>query len=159
MNIEKAIKDNITDLLNTSDLLLAKLKEVQKEVVDIIGEIVTCDKKGEDCSTQVNKHRSLIAVSYLIDQDLSKALVQLSTTYRVAKVTGIDLKLPETEIKRLEFSLANEAFHFINVKGEIVPRDSELYTKIQSRIESNKEFTTEQFLQELRKTEVYGKKG
>lgn len=157
MNLETAVKKNVRDLLSISDLMLEKLKKSQQEIVEVVDEIVKTDKAGNDCKELVNKQRVLIASSYLLDQDLSKSLVQLSTSYKVAKLSNLNLGISESDVKRLEYSLANEAFHHIEEKGKIVPRDAELYSKIQTRIDGNDNFTTEQFLEQLRKSPVYGK--
>lgn len=157
MNLETAVKKNIKGLLSSSDLMLDMLKNSQQEIVQVVDKIVKTDKEGGNCKELVNKQRTLIASSYLLDQDLSKALVQLSTVYKISKIANLDLGLSESDIQRLEYSLANEAFHFVEEKGEIVPRDKELYSKIEARIDNNETFTTEQFLEQLRKSPAYGK--
>lgn len=156
MELEKALKDSILQSLEFSDKILEKVDKDRVEMSNLVNQIIEKDKNGEDCKELINKQRALVAVSYLLNDDVSKKIAETASLYKIAKIQGIDLGFSELQIKRLEFSLKNQVNHFVLSKGQIVPKDTALLDKINSRIEGNDKFTHNDFLENLRKTPLYG---
>lgn len=157
MDLEKAISNSLLECLEFSDKVMEKAEADRQEMSSLIQQIIEKDKKGEDCKELIDKQRSLVAVSYLLNDDLSKKISETASLYKIAKVQGIELGFSEIQMRRLEASLKNQVNHFALSKGEIVAKDNSLMDKIADRIATQETFTHEDFLKNLRKTPLYGK--
>ncbi|MDC7249860.1 MAG: hypothetical protein PQJ49_08100 [Sphaerochaetaceae bacterium] len=158
MELENAIKNNLLDSLEVADKLLEKIDSDKAEMNSLVNQIIEKDKKGEDCKELINKQRALVAVSYLLNDDLSKRIAEVAGVYKVAKSNGIELGFSDIQNKRLEFTLKNQVHHFLVEKGKIVTKDPDLLDKINAGITNNKKFTHNEYLENLRKLPIYGEK-
>lgn len=155
MELVIALKKSIKDYLNLADIRLEKIQENNEAINKIVTEIIRKDKNKEDCTELIVKQRMMVAFSFLYREDLLKNLSQLSSYYKLAKIAGVDLNLSEEEIKRMEHTLANDVYHFVEKKGKIISNQPDLEEKTIEKIKSNKRFTPELFLEEIRKLPIY----
>jgi len=161
--MSKKIKNNIISKLKEalafSDEIVDVIEKSNKDVEALIKTIIEKDKKDESTELDINNHRANITYTYLLNDDLRKVLLRLSTYYSIVMDNNIKLDLDEKDIKRLEFLMTHDGYNFVFSKGNVVAKDSELFINILNRVSSNEHFTHEDFLENLRNSEMYGKEG
>ncbi|MCA9749979.1 MAG: hypothetical protein KC414_12795 [Romboutsia sp.] len=156
MEINNTIKVNLLSVLNLTDKIVEKIEENKKKISDLIPEIISKDKKGENVNDKIITHRALMAYSMLLNEDLRKGLSQLSLYYTLSKINKIDLGIEKKDVDRLEFLSSKDSTYFAINKGKIVPKDVDLFQKIVDKIAANQENTSKEFLDSLRKSKMYG---
>ena len=156
MNLNEIIKGRVIDLLDFSDNIVEEIEKSKITITELTNDIIKKDKGGSDPITEINKQRSLMSYAFLLNDDLRRVIVKLSENYSLAKIENIDLGLEKTDIDRLELLVNLESTYFVNTPNGVKPKDKELYDKILSRVETNKQFTAKAYLEELRKAPIYG---
>lgn len=158
MELELVLKNKITEYLQFADNLAEKIETNKVEITKNIGTLIENDKKKENVEDLVLNHRVLIATNFLLDNDLIKTLSELSVLYNLSKVSNLDLGLDESDVKRLEHNSSNEHYHFVNTSKGIKPKMDNLEENIKSRIAEKKEFSSNEFLENIRKMPIYNEK-
>ena len=157
MNLNEIIKGRVIDLLDFSDNIVEEIEKSKVTISELTNDIVKKDKEGSDTIAEINKQRALMSYAFLLNDDLRRVIVKISENYSLAKVENIDLGLEKSDIDRLEVLANVESTFFVNTPNGVKPKDTDLYNKILNRVESNKQFTANDYLENLRKAPIYGK--
>lgn len=155
MELIEILKNRIVEHLEFADALVFKIEENKPIITANIKEVIRVDKAGENPFDLINQHRILIAMNFLLDNDLNKVINELSVLYKLAKISNIELNLEEKDINRLEANSNISHYHFVKGKTGIEPKISNLEENIRNGILAKKEFTPAKFLEDLRKSPMY----
>ena len=150
-NTDKIIKQRLGDLLKFSDNLHIKMQEGKDELIAIQDYIKTAKEDDATITDKVNDYRLIIANGFLLESDLVKSLSELSSIYKIAKLSSLDLELEEKDINRLEFNIQNEHYVFTDSKEGIIPRDLNLIENIRAGFSRNSNFNQAEFINAVKK--------
>ena len=149
---DKIIRQRISDLLKFSDKLSLKMQNGKNDLLVIQNYIKNSKDDDASITDKVNNYRLIMAEGFLIESDLVKALSELSSIYKIAKLANLELNLEEKDIKRLDFNIQNEHYVFTDSKEGIVPKDLNLMQNIKLGFSRNTNFNQAEFISVIKNT-------
>lgn len=155
MEFKKIITKRIKEKLDYVDGLMSTINANNIKLTASAKVIIEKDKKKEDCIQDVLDNRELYTKTLLMNRDLGGGVIKLVESYNISKIAEVELDFSKEVMQRLEFSAANDPIFFIEVKGELVPKDTTIMEKIIEKLVKTKTETVETFLEALRKSPGY----
>ena len=153
--MDNLIKTLILAEVDLMDSLVGAIDKNKVEIAEYVMEIVKKDKEGEDCSDIFSNQRVLTARSSLIEQDLIKVISKINIYYNIAKTKDLDLGLSKELTMRLDFQRDQETSFYVIEDKKVVPRDINIINTLEERVRDMKTEVYSNFIEILRKSELY----